>query len=191
MQAAVQTEAFVYASSVFNGLARTAFRQQENGCGSAVLFNAPRFDIEVSYIAGCVAAELSHSYDRVLLADGRAIVKLAQQLLASVEHCPVRVGKAGVWSLGQHHITESRFSDKNAVPGRVAEVMKVFRAKFDHVVIDVSTLAGRPELEELTREAEGTIVVVRTGCTTEQEVLRCSRAITEAGGKILGSVLTA
>lgn len=191
MQTSMETETVLYSKSAFSGVARAAFRRQENGCGCAVLFIAPRFDIEVSYVASCVAVELSQTYDRVLLADGRAILKLAQQILTSVERCPVRLGGGRVWTLGKHHVGENQLSGKTVPQGRVAEVMHALLSKFDHVIIDVSTLAGRSELEELTREAEGAILVVRTACNTEQEVLRCSRAITEAGGRVLGSVLTA
>lgn len=191
MQTSIQTETFLYPKSAFSGLARAASRSHKKGCGSAVLFNAPRFDIEVSYVAGCVAAELSHIYDRVLLADGRAILTLAEQDVTFVERFPVCLGNGRIWTLGQHHVSDSRRSGKAAATGKAAEIIRAFRSKFDHLVIDVSTLTGRPELGELSREAEGTILVVRTGCTTEQEMLRCSRAITDAGGKILGSVLTA
>jgi hypothetical protein len=191
MQTSIQTDPFVFSKNAFTGIARAPFWRQDNGCGSVVLFNAPRFDIEVSYVAGCVAAEISHAFDRVLLADGRAILKIAQQTLTVAERWPVRLGDGKVWTLGRHHVSENRFSEKAVGQGKTAEIVRAFRSKFDHVIIDVSALAGRPAWEELTQEAEGTILVVRSGCTTEQELLRCSRAITEIGGKILGSVLTA
>lgn len=191
MQTTIQTETLLYPSSAFSGLARAVFRSHESGCGSAVLFNAPRFDIEVSFVAGCVAAELSHLHHRVLLADGRAILTLAQQDVSFVEGIPVPVGGGRVWTLGQHQVGERRPPEKEVKPGRAAEIVQAFRSTFDHVVIDVSNLAGGSQLDELSREAEGTILVVRTGCTTEQEVLRCSRTITGAGGRILGTVLTA
>lgn len=192
MQTTIKTETLLYPRSAFSGVVRAAFRSQESGCGSAVLFTSPRFDMEVSWVAGCVAAELSHVYDRVLLADSRAILTLAQQDdVPFVERLPVRLASGRVWVLGRQQIRERADPAKRAAEGRATHVMRAFRSAFDHVVIDVSTLAGPPEMAELCREAEGTILVVRTGCTTEQEVLRCSRAVTEAGGKVLGSVLTA
>jgi hypothetical protein len=202
MQTSVQTETIVYPKSVgpqpeltagspFSALARAVFRRRESGAGSVVMFTAPRFDTEVAYVSGCVAAELSRVSDRVLLADARALLQLARRTLSVVERPPAHLGSGRVWTLGVHHVGDDAAATEAIDPAGIADVIRSLRSDFDHVVIDASALGRTRDSRHLAAEVDGIILVARAGCTTEQELLRCSRAITETGGRILGSVLTA
>jgi hypothetical protein len=69
------------------------------------------------------------------------------------------------------------------------ECMDVLCRSFTYIIVDCPSLATHGDALTLAPVVDGTVLVVESGRTTKDQLLRAERSIEFAGGKLIGSIL--
>ncbi len=173
----------------FSDLVRKAFVKTSETRGSVVMFSSPDRDSGVSYIASCVAVELAQAPERILLADARAIHLLSQAACDDIAGFTKRIGEGKVWVLGMDEVRTAIAPSMPGLSWRIADMLDQLRAEFTHIVIDGPAINHGKDAVALASAVDGVIFVAKAGSTEQNDLIRSSKKITDAGGRVLGSVL--
>ena len=69
------------------------------------------------------------------------------------------------------------------------DLLAIVRRQFDYVVLDSPSLLAASDSPSLSAIVDGVIMVVESGVTTRDAIRSASKAISNAGGKLIGAVL--
>jgi succinoglycan biosynthesis transport protein ExoP len=69
------------------------------------------------------------------------------------------------------------------------DLLAIVRRQFDYVILDSSSLLAASDSPSLSAIVDGVIMVVESGVTTRDAMMSASKAISNAGGKLIGAVL--
>jgi non-specific protein-tyrosine kinase len=73
----------------------------------------------------------------------------------------------------------------------MAELMTIWRAEYNHIIIDTPPVLPFADALVLAARADGVILVARSGMSRATALLRAREVLARSGSKILGLVLNA
>ena len=73
--------------------------------------------------------------------------------------------------------------------GRFDKFLRIIRERFDYIILDAPAVPRFSECQILCAKVDGVVLVIESGKTRRQVVLRAKKELEEAGGKLLGVVL--
>jgi len=74
---------------------------------------------------------------------------------------------------------------------RMEQLMTIWRAEYDHIIIDTPPVLPFADALVLAARADGVILVARSGMSRARSLLRAREVLARSGAKILGLVLNA
>lgn len=115
---------------------------------------------------------------------GLADVLTERQTLDDAVHA---TSHTDLWVLAS---TEARITDRHFSTGVLARTLEKLCAHFDRVIVDAPPTLATAEAAMLAATVEATVLVVRAGKTTVDEVEAALDNLRAAGGNVVGTVLT-
>ena len=72
---------------------------------------------------------------------------------------------------------------------RMADLIDQWREQYDYIVIDTAPILMVSDALRLARQADGTVMVVRSGLTRKKAITRAFELLSRSGIRILGAVV--
>lgn len=169
--------------------------------GSVVQVTSASVGAGKSTLASCLARSLAMCGKRVLLVDAdlrcpslarrfqlERSPGLVELLAGKSNRRPIcRTNIQGLSILPAGH--SARYQDFELVANGVfSRLLQRWRGEYDVILLDSAPLLGPADAAILSRQADGTLLVIREGHCRREDTLRALAALSAAGGKLLGSV---